>query len=113
MTNEELIERVYVAYNRQDAEVMLAFVSEDVDGPDGQARLDGNQELRTYWMRQWAETRTRDEVLAIATPIPNRSIVGIGQIVRALTDAVISTGTFEHDYLIEDRLIMRLDIRRL
>jgi hypothetical protein len=113
MTNEELIEQVYAAYNRQDADALLAFVSEDVDWPDGQARLHGKQGLRAYWTRQWAKTRTRDEVLAIATPMPNRSIVRIGQVVRALTGAVISTGTFEHDYLIENRLIMRLDIRRL
>ncbi len=113
MTNEELIEQAYAAYNRQDTDALLAFVSEDVDWPDGQARLHGKQELRTYWTRQWAETRTRDEVLEIATPLPHHSIVRIGQVVCALTGAVISTGTFEHDYLIEDCLIMRLDIRRL
>jgi hypothetical protein len=40
----------------------------------------------------------------------NRSIVRVGQVVRALAGAVISTGTFEHDCLIEDRLIMQLDM---
>ena len=113
VTNEKLIVQAYAAYNRQDTDALLAFVSEDVDWPDGQARLHGKQELRTYWTRQWAETRTRDEVLGIATPMANRSIVRIGQVVRTLTGAVISTGTFEHDYLIEDGLIMRLNIRRL
>ena len=113
MTNEELIEQAYAAYNRQDTNALLAFVIEDVDWPDGQARLHGKQELRTYWTRQWAKTRTRDEVLEIVTPMPNRSIVRIGQVVRALTGAVISTGSFEHDYLIKDRLITRLNIRRL
>ncbi len=113
MTREKLIEQVYAAYNQQNSAALLAFVSEDVDWPDGQARLHGKQELRTYWVRQWALTRTRDEVLAIATPISNRSIVRIGQVVRALNGAVISTGTFEHDYLIENSLITRLDIRPL
>jgi hypothetical protein len=28
MTNEELIEQVYAAYNRQDADTLLSFVSE-------------------------------------------------------------------------------------
>ena len=113
MTNEELIEQAYAAFNQQDADALLALVSEDVDWPDGSARLHGKPELRTYWTRQWAQTRTCDEVLEIVTPVPNRSIVRIGQVVRALTGAVISTGTFEHDFLIDDRLIMRLDIRRL
>ena len=39
MTSEELIEQVYAAYNRQDADALLAFVSENVDWPDEQARL--------------------------------------------------------------------------
>lgn len=113
VTNAELIEQAYAAYNRQDTDALLACVSENVDWPDGQARLRGKQDLRIYWTRQWTETRTHDEVLEIATPMPDRAIVRIGQVVRALTGAVVSAGTFEHAYLIKDCLIMRLDIRRL
>ena len=34
MTNEALIEQMYAAYDRQDREPLLAFVSEDVDWPE-------------------------------------------------------------------------------
>ena len=113
VTNENLIEQAYAAYNRQDTGALLALVGNDVHWPDGQRHLRGKQELRTYWTRQWAETRTRDEVLEIAAPMANRLTVRVRQIVCTLAGAVISTGTFEHNYLIEDGLIMRLDIRRL
>lgn len=95
MTNVEPIEQAYAAYNRQDTDALLACVSENVDWPDGQARLHGKQDLRIYWTRQWTETRTHDEVLEIATPMPNRAIVRIGQVVRALTGAVVSAGILE------------------
>jgi hypothetical protein len=38
MKNEELIKRVYAAYNRQNCDPLLALVSEDVDWPDAQRR---------------------------------------------------------------------------
>jgi len=53
-TNKERLLPAYAAYNRQDREALLALVSEDVDWPDGSARLHGKAELRAYWTRQWA-----------------------------------------------------------
>jgi len=54
-TNKERLLAAYAAYNRQDGAALLALVSEDVDWPDGSARLHGKAELRAYWTRQWAD----------------------------------------------------------
>src|SRR5271165_423762 len=44
-TNKERLLAAYAAYNPQDGAALLALVSEDVDWPDGSARLDGKAEL--------------------------------------------------------------------
>jgi hypothetical protein len=64
-------------------------VSEDVDWPDSSARLHGKAELRAYWTRQWAVTRTHDEPGEITDLSLDRSGVRIRQVVRALDGTTI------------------------
>ncbi|MBE7211072.1 MAG: nuclear transport factor 2 family protein [Gluconacetobacter diazotrophicus] len=117
MTHHDLVARIYAAYNRQDADALLELVDEDVDwpdGPDGPGRLHGRAELRAYWLRQWADTHTRDDVAGIDTPAPDRIVVRIDQVVRTPSGTELSAGSFEHRYrLAADGLVARLDIRRL
>lgn len=111
-TSKELLCEIYAAYNRQDSDALLALVSEDVDWPDGFARLHGKEELRAYWARQWAETHTHDELREIENLTKNRYAVYVSQVVRALDGSVISRGMFEHVYRIEGGMVARLDIRK-
>ena len=74
LTNKERLLAAYAAYNRQDGAALLALVSEDVDWPDGSARLHGKAELRAYWTRQWAMTRTHDEPVEITDLSPDRRV---------------------------------------
>lgn len=52
--------QAYAVYNGQVVEALLAR-SHDVDWPDGDGRLHGNEEVRSYWTEQWTRTRTHDE----------------------------------------------------
>src|SRR5271165_4224262 len=81
-TNKERLLAAYEAYNRQDSDTLRALVSEDVDWPDGSARLHGKAELRAYWTRQWAMTRTHEPV-EITDLSPDRSVVRVRQVVCA------------------------------
>ena len=83
LTNKARLLAAYAAYNRQDSDALLALVSEDVNWPGGSTRLHGKAELRTYWTRQWAVTRTHDEPVEIKDLAPAKSIVRIRQVVRA------------------------------
>jgi len=48
LTNKEILLKAYAAYNHQDSEALLALVSENVDWPNGSARLRGKDALRSY-----------------------------------------------------------------
>jgi ketosteroid isomerase-like protein len=106
-----LLLAAYAAYNRRDSDALLALVSEDVNWPDSSARLHGKAEVRAYWTRQWAVTRTHDEPVRITDLSLDRSIVRISQAVRTLDGTTISEGSFDHVYRIEGGLIVRMDIQ--
>ena len=113
LTNRELLLEAYAAYNRRDSDALLALVSEDVDWPDGSARLHGKAEVRAYWTRQWAVTRTHDEPVEITELGSNRSVVRIRQVVRTLDGSTISEGSFDHVDQIETGLIVRMGIQKV
>lgn len=110
---QELIGRMYEAYNARDLEVLAAFMREDVDWPDGEDRLHGRAAVRGYWARQWACVHTHDEVVGLTHLGPERTAVGVSQVVRDLDGAVVSKGAFEHAYEFRDGLVARMDLRKL
>lgn len=99
--------------SKQDSEALLAVISEDVDWPDGSARLHGKAELQAYWTRRWAFTRTHDEPVEITELAPDRSVVRIRQVVRALDRSKISEGSFDHVHRFKAGLIARMDIQNV
>ncbi len=101
---------MYAAYNSRDAEGLLALVTDDVDWPDGPARLHGKDALRDYWLRQWTKIHTHDEP---STPIDldgGRIAVRVDQTVHTPDGAPVSTGRFLHVFQIREGLAARLDI---
>ncbi len=109
--HRELLTRAYAAYNAQDVEALLACVSDDVDWPDGARRLHGKAQVRSYWTEQWTRTRTHDEPVSVSELGDGRIAVLVGQVVRSLEGAVLSTGRFRHVHRIDDHLIARMDIQ--
>ena len=112
--HRELLLRAYAAYNRQDAEGLLALVGDDVDWPDGGAgRLHGKEEVRAYWTEQWSRTRTHDEPVAFGEDRDGRTAVHIRQVMRSLDGTVMSEGQYLHLHRIDGERIVRLDIEAL
>ena len=108
-----LIRNMYEAYNACDLPRLAAFMSRDVDWPDGAARLHGLQAVEDYWSRLWARAHVHDEVVGVADVGPARTAVRISQVVRDLDGKVVSTGAFEHTYTFRDGLVLRMDLREL
>jgi ketosteroid isomerase-like protein len=52
-----ILHGLYEAFNRRDADGVLAMMSEDVDWPNAWkgGRLVGRHAVRDYWIAQWAE----------------------------------------------------------
>jgi ketosteroid isomerase-like protein len=108
-----LLRRAYAAYNRQDLDHLLTFVTDEVDWPDdGGGRLRGKAALRAYWTEQWTRTRTHDEPVGFTERDDGRIAVQIRQEVRSLDGRVLSTGRFRHLHRLDGDRIARLDIAR-
>ena len=111
--HKDLILQAYAAFNRQDANALLALVGDDVDWPEDDVRLHGKDAVRAYWLKEWAKIHPHDEPVAISDLSEERSAVRIDQVVYALDGSVISRGMFEHTYQIKDGLIVRMDLKNL
>jgi ketosteroid isomerase-like protein len=107
---EDLVRRMYAAYNSRDAAGLLALVTDDVDWPDGPARLHGKDALRDYWLRQWTRVHTHDEPGEPVDLDGGRITVPVAQTVRTPDGSLVSTGRFRHVFHIRDGLAVRLDI---
>lgn len=110
MTNRELLAKAYAAYNRRDVEGLLELLGDDVDWPDGDARLLGKAAVERYWLHQWTETRPHDDPVRVEDVSPERIVVHVSQTVADLAGGVLSRGAFRHTFDVRDGRISRLDI---
>lgn len=110
MTHRDLLENAYGAYNRRDVDGLLELLTEDVDWPDGDARLVGRAAVRRYWLHQFTGTRTHDEPVRFVALSPDRTAVHIDQTVRDRDGRLLSRSALRYAFTVRDGLISRLDI---
>ena len=110
----ELLSKAYARFNARDLEGVLSLMHPDVDWPNGWegGRVYGHAGVRAYWSRQWAALDPQVEPIGFDTHPNGSTVVTVHQVVRDLTGAVLSDGTVEHAYEIEDGLIRKMDIGR-
>ncbi|HEY6467296.1 MAG TPA: nuclear transport factor 2 family protein [Candidatus Acidoferrales bacterium] len=103
----------YEAFNRRDAETLLAMMHPDVDWPNAVegGRVQGRDNVREYWRKQWLAIDPRIEPLAFQDDKQGRMIVDVRQVVRDLSGNVIVDRMLQHVYSIRDGLIERMEIR--
>lgn len=111
-TNKQLIYRAYEAFNTRDIEGALALMHPDVDWPNGMegGRLHGHREVRDYWRRQFDSIDSSVRPRHIEQRPDGLAVVTVDQVVRDRAGRVISEDTVEHRYVIDDRLIRRMEI---
>ena len=110
MTHRDLLAAAYAAYNRRDVDGLLELLTDDVDWPDGDARLVGKAAVRRYWLDQFTGTRTHDEPVRFVDLAPDRIAVHLEQTVADRQGRVLSRGAFRYSFTVRDGLISRLDI---
>jgi hypothetical protein len=112
MTSQELIFRIYAAFNSRDVDATLALVSEDVSWPKASegGRSVGKQAIREYWTRQWAEFNPRVDPLEVIDREDGTIEVRVHQLVEALNGDVLSDTEVRHVYTAANGLIERMDI---
>jgi len=109
---EELIARLYAAFNRRDVDTTLALMSDSVSWPKASegGRVTGKHEIREYWARQWAEFNPRVDPVAVVERDDGKIEVKVHQLVKALNGDVLSDTEVTHIYTVVDGLIERMDI---
>ena len=109
----KLIAQVYSAFNQRDIDGALAFMSEDVSWPKASegGRVNGKEEIRAYWTRQWGEFDPHVEPLEVIEEDGGRTQVKVHQLVKNLNGDVLSDSEVWHAYTISHGLIERMDVR--
>ena len=91
---------LYEAFNRRDADGVLAMTTDEVDWPNAWkgGRLVGREAVREYWTAQWAEIDPHVEPLSVAERPDGSLAVAVRQVVRSLDGEVLSDGEVVHVY---------------
>jgi hypothetical protein len=112
---ERLLRSIYEAFNRRDIDTVLAAMHPAVDWPNGWegGRVNGCDEVRSYWSRQWAAVDPTVVPVAFQTEPDGRITVRVHQTVRDLSGNVMIDGDVVHIYTFEDGLIKAMDIGSL
>jgi hypothetical protein len=111
-STEELLRKVYAAFNSRNISAVLAMMHTDVDWPNGMegGRMQGTVAVRDYWSRQWTIIDPHVEPRRFAIDGAGRTVVDVHQVVRDLTGRILSDQIVQHVYTIRDSLIERMDI---
>jgi ketosteroid isomerase-like protein len=103
---------LYEAFNRRDADGVLAMMSDDVDWPNAWkgGRVVGREAVRDYWSAQWAEIDPHVEPLSVTERADGSLAVAVRQVVRSLGGELVSDGQVVHVYRLRDGVIRGMDV---
>jgi hypothetical protein len=111
-SNQQILTKVYQAFNRREMDAILAWMRPDVDWPNGMegGRVHGHEEVRAYWQRQWSTVDPHVDPVHMEDNADGKTVVEVHQVVRNLVGEVLMDRMVEHIYSIRDGLIERMDI---
>ncbi|MET8908901.1 nuclear transport factor 2 family protein [Micromonospora sp. NPDC004551] len=110
---QEHLRSLYAAFNRRDISAVLAALAPDVSWPNGWegGTLRGHDQVRVYWMRQWAEIDPVVVPTEFHTEDDDRVTVTVHQVVRNLHGSVVTDQLVRHVYRFNDGLIVDMEIQ--
>ena len=108
-----LLTEMYADFNARRIDAVLARLSPDVDWPNGweSGRIHGREEVRAYWLRQWAEISPNVEPKAMSRDDEGSITVEVHQVVRDLEGKLLVDTVVKHIYTLRDGLIAKMDIQ--
>jgi len=107
------MEQAYSAFNKWDIDGALALMTEDVSWPKASegGEVVGKEEVRAYWIRQWAAFDPHVEPLEIIDLAGDKLEVRVHQLVKNLQGDVLSDSEVRHVFSIKDGLIKSMDLK--
>lgn len=112
MEIQQLIRTAYAAFNARDIDTALTTFHQEVQWPKAfeGGYVDGHDEIRKYWTRQWTEINPNVEPVKITTLDDGRTEVSVHQLVKDLSGNTLFDGTVKHIYTVQDNLLRKMDI---
>jgi hypothetical protein len=109
---EELIQKAYAAFNERDIDQVLTTMHPDVHWPNGWegGYVNGHEEVRNYWTRQWKELDPYVEPTAFNELPDGRLEVKVHQIVKDVQGNLLVDGIVKHVYTFRGDLITTMEI---
>ena len=112
--NQTLLKKAYDAFNARNIDAVLMLMHPDVRWPNGWegGYVDGHEQVREYWTRQWKEIDPQVEPVSFKEREDGRIEVEVHQVAKDLQGKLLSDGVVKHIYTIEDRLIKNMEIEK-
>ena len=109
---QDLIKRAYLAFNSRDIDTALSTFHRDVQWPKAfeGGYVEGHDEIRKYWTRQWSEINPKVEPTGIEEREDGTFAVTVHQVVKDLQEQELFDGVVKHIYTVQDGLLRRMDI---
>jgi len=109
---QDLIRKAYSAFNSRDIDTALSTFDPEIEWPKAfeGGYVQGHEEIRDYWTRQWLEINPNVEPTQIQKRPNGDYEVTVHQTVKDLDGNDIFNGTVKHIYTIKHHLLRKMDI---
>jgi hypothetical protein len=109
---EQRLRACYEAFNARDIDALLRQMTADVDWPNAWegGRVQGHDDVRDYWTRQWAAIDPTVEPVAFAARADGSIAVEVRQVVRERDGTLLGEGRVVHVYTFRGDLVARMNV---
>ncbi|GAB3893315.1 hypothetical protein GCM10028803_07310 [Larkinella knui] len=113
MDYQTQIERAYQAFNDRNIDGVLELMHSNVQWPNGWegGYVNGHDEVRTYWLRQWQEINPTVVPVSVRENDHGQIEVTVHQVVKTHAGQVLMDGQIIHLYTFKEGKISRMDIQ--
>ena len=111
---QSIIKKAYDGFNARDIDSVLSAMQEDVHWPNGWegGYLNGHDEVRNYWNRQWSEINPHVTPLSIVQREDGCTEVLVHQIAKDLMGTILSDSMVKHIFKFENNKIKSMEIEK-
>jgi hypothetical protein len=112
---QELIQKVYAAFNARDIPTVLTTFHPQVRWSrawEGDCAI-GHDEVRAYWLRQWQELNPHVEPTGFREREDGMLEVAVHQVVKDMQGQLLFDGQVKHIYTIQDGLLKQMEIEQV
>lgn len=114
MDYQPMLRQLYQDFNARRIDAVLAHLHPDVAWPNGWegGYVTGHDEVRAYWVRQWAQIDPSVEPVSFATRPDGQIAIRVHQVIHDVTGQLLSDDTLTHVYSVADEKVRMMVIER-